>query len=231
MNVNLTLGCKTADNYKIKDYLVVLIDVLRASSTITAAFEKGVKRIYSVKEKKEVLKLKSKNKNLILVGERHGIKIKDFDFGNSPVEIYNLDLKDKEIVFNSSNFSRVLEYYKDSPIIIVGCILNAKAVANYIKLINAKNNIKVLLVQVGTAEIFSEEDHLGSKIILQYLRSRKINLSQKEITYKLINSRNGKYLSSIGYKKDVEFCSILDKFQVVPIKIRENYFRITHQSK
>ena len=75
MNVNLTLGCKTADNYKIKDYLVVLIDVLRASSTITAAFEKGVKRIYSVKEKQEVLKLKSKNKNLILVGERHGIKI------------------------------------------------------------------------------------------------------------------------------------------------------------
>ncbi|MHA1271227.1 MAG: 2-phosphosulfolactate phosphatase [Candidatus Helarchaeota archaeon] len=231
LKISTTLGISEVNKFDIKEYIVVLIDVLRASSTITTLFEQGVLLVYSVKEKKDAIKLKSKFKNYILIGERYGIKIKNFDYGNSPYEIYKHNYKGKKVIFTSSNFSRVLDTYKNAPIIIVGCILNAKSVSEYIKSIVSEKIHKVLLVQIGTAEQPSYEDQLGCKIIYHYLNSQEINFNNEKIHDILIKTPNGKYLTQIGYEKDIEFCSKLNKFKIIPIKKGKDYFEFTHLTK
>ncbi|MHA1229675.1 MAG: 2-phosphosulfolactate phosphatase [Candidatus Helarchaeota archaeon] len=216
---------------KINDSILILIDVLRASSTITTAIAKGTDRVYSLKRKNEAFQLKSTIKDSLLVGERLGIKIKDFDFGNSPSMLYKYNLKGKTIIFTSSNFSNVLQYYNDAPVIIVGSILNAKYVAKYLKMIKITKNYKIILVQAGTSGFYSEEDELGAKLIMHYLKSESDLFTEKEIQHKLLNTRNGKYLTKIGYKEDVEFCAQLNKFKTIPIKFNTRYFFPIHQSK
>jgi 2-phosphosulfolactate phosphatase len=227
MNVTIktTLGSRNLD-INLKEYIVILIDVLRASSTITTLFKKNAKAVHSLKDLEDTYTLKNQFKDNILIGERYGIKIKDFDLGNSPYHIYNLDFTDKEIIFTSSNFSRVLTNFKDAKMILVGCILNARAVALYIKEVMNSND-KILLVEVGTAENFSIEDNLGARIISNYLIPSKIP-EESEIEEILLNSPNGKYLSRMGYKKDVIFCSQLNRFDCVPIRQSNYTFGVIH---
>lgn len=227
MNIRIktTLGSNDL-GLDIKEYIVILIDVLRASSTITTLFQKNAKAVHSLKNLEDTYALKNRIKDSILIGERSGIKIDNFKFGNSPDHIYNHDFTDKEIIFTSSNFSRILTNYKDAKILLVGCILNAKAVAQHIKNIMTQND-KILLVEVGTGESFSIEDNLGARIISHYLIPNKIP-EQSEIEEILLKSPNGRYLSKIGYKKDVIFCSQLNKFDCIPIRKSDYTFGVIH---
>ncbi|MBD3230796.1 MAG: hypothetical protein GF329_21645 [Candidatus Lokiarchaeota archaeon] len=164
-------GNENVDHLDLEKYTIVLIDVLRASSTITTLFDKDLEFLYSVRAKKEAINMKRKNKSRILIGERYGIKIKNFDYGNSPYLINKENFKGKEAVFSSSNFSKVLVKYLKASKVLVGCILNARFISDYI-LANDDFN-KILLVKAGTGGIPSKEDELGCSIIKKYINKEK----------------------------------------------------------
>ncbi|GAB4114966.1 MAG: 2-phosphosulfolactate phosphatase family protein [Candidatus Caldatribacteriota bacterium] len=210
--------------------LVIVIDVLRASSTIITALVKGSKGIIPVfnPEEAQQKKYHFKTEEILLGGERKGKKIKGFDLGNSPLEYLEEVVRDKLIIFSTTNGVKTLERVKNAQEVIIGSFLNLKTVADYC--INFPE--EVLLVCAGKEGKISLEDttcagmlinnfqarHLFSKIerdsnLLAHLLYEKFG---HNILKMLQVSEHGRYLCSLGYLKDLEFCAQTDIFNVLP---------------
>ena len=122
--------------------LTVVIDVLRASNTIISALHKGANYIIPVENLEDAYQLKRINQEYLLSGERNGLPPEGFDFGNSPAEISNLNLKGKVIIFTTSAGTKAIMNAKNANEIIIASYANAEAVADYIKNNDIRKAIK-----------------------------------------------------------------------------------------
>ena len=121
--------------------VAVMVDVLRASTTITVALD-NFNQIIAVKDKEKAIELAGKHQ-AVLAGEREGAKIEGFDTGNSPVEIKNFS--GKCLVLTTSNGTRILEGMNAKA--LIGSFINAKAVAKAASEI-ADNHIEIVMAGV-----------------------------------------------------------------------------------
>ena len=218
-------------NTELAGKLVVIIDVLRASSTIVTALANGCSGfipIFSPDQARKKAQQFERGK-LLLGGEREGIKIEGFDLGNSPREYQREVVKDKTIIFSTTNGVKTLEMVKSAHRIIVGSFLNLQAVCDYCS--NYKGDI--LLICAGKEGKFSLEDAACAGMIINSLRdvfpgdhqASDANFTAQLLCEKFDNnileilrkSQHGGYLESIGLEKDLKFCSQLDLFHIVPI--------------
>ena len=118
MKVSLSLDKSYSED------VAILVDVLRASTTITVAME-NFRTIIPVKSIEEAEKLAEKH-DAVLAGERNGAAIEGFDTGNSPLEISKF--MGDVLVITTSNGTRILEGMKAK--VVIGSFINAEAVAN-----------------------------------------------------------------------------------------------------
>lgn len=191
----------------------IMVDALRASSTITVALN-NFKRIIPCFTPEEALKLKEEYGG-VLAGERMGKKIEGFDIGNTPVGISNLESDEDTLIFTSSNGTRILENMSSK--VLVGSMINAKAVG--LKSIHlADKHIDV--VMAGVKGEFAIEDFLASGEILYWICQNLDNYHLSEyaksailasrdydcLKEAFINSRTSKRLMELGYEEDVDFC-------------------------
>ena len=88
MNATVFFTLQEVDGAVLQDHTAVVIDVLRASSTIVAALAAGAQAIYPVVSTEEAIKLATSlgRGDALLAGERRGLKVEGFDLGNSPRE-------------------------------------------------------------------------------------------------------------------------------------------------
>ena len=108
--------------YKDEFEIVVVIDVLRATSAMCAAFDNGILSIIPVPTIEEALEYKKKG---YLVGaERKGQIVEGFDFGNSPFSYMKEEFRGKEVVLTTTNGTKSLEVAKDAETVVVGSFLN-----------------------------------------------------------------------------------------------------------
>jgi len=218
-------------NTELTGKLVVVIDVLRASSTIVTALANGCQGfipILSPEQAKEEAQ-RFEKKRILLGGERKGKKIKGFNLGNSPRKYKREVVKDKTIIFSTTNGVKTLEMVKNAHRIIIGSFLNLQAVCNYC--IDYKGDI--LIICAGNEGKFSLEDAACAGMLIDSLKNvlsdacqeadsnltaqllyEKFNNSTLEILRK---SQHGRYLESIDLEKELIFCSQLDYFHIVPI--------------
>ncbi len=218
-------------NTELVGKLVVIIDVLRASSTIVTALANGCRGFIpilspdQVKEKAQQFE----KERILLGGEREGIKIEDFDLGNSPGEYKREVVKDKTIIFSTTNGVKTLEMAKGAYRIIIGSFLNLQAVCNYCT--NYQGDI--LIICAGKEGKFSLEDTACAGMMINSLRDVfpggyhevDANLTARLLYEKFGNnimeilrkSQHGRYLESISLVEDLKFCSQLDFFHIVPI--------------
>lgn len=112
------------------DYdVVVVIDVLRATSAICAAFDNGINSIIPVATIEEA---RDYQKRGFLVGaERKGQIVEGFDFGNSPYSYMKPELKGKDVVLSTTNGTRALSIAADAPIVLVGSLLNLDVLTDW----------------------------------------------------------------------------------------------------
>ena len=199
--------------------LSIMVDALRASSTIITALQ-SFKTVIPVKEieKAEILAGKY---NAVLAGERDGAKIEGFDSGNSPIYIKNH--KGNVLVLTTTNGTRILEDISSTNILI-GSFLNTKAVASEaLKL--AEDHIEV--VMAGVNGNFAIEDFLSAGEIISHLQDEKLDemalaalmasSDRIEVDNAVLNSNSASGLQSLGLGKDVEFCLKRDIYNTVPI--------------
>jgi len=218
-------------NTELAGKLVVIIDVLRASSTIVTALANGGRGFIPILSPDQAKKKAQqfKKERVLLGGEREGTKIEGFDLGNSPREYKREAVKDRTIIFSTTNGVKALEMVKDAYRVIIGSFLNLQAVCNYCT--NYQGDI--LIICAGKEGRFSLEDAACAGMIINSLRDVfpgghqevDANLTARLLYKKFGNnileilrkSQHGRYLESIGLGEDLKFCSQLDFFHIVPI--------------
>jgi 2-phosphosulfolactate phosphatase len=212
MKVSLSLDKSYSDD------VAIMVDVLRASTTITVAMN-NFKTIIPVKTIEDAKKLAKKHQAL-LAGERNGAAVEGFDTGNSPVEISKL--RGDVLVITTSNGTRILDDMKAKP--LIGSFVNAKAVAKKAMDI-AESHIEI--VMAGVDGNFAIEDFLGAGEIIRNLKHLKLDemslasimssVDEDMVNDAVKNSRSSGRLSELGLSDDVDFCLRRNIYDSVPV--------------
>jgi 2-phosphosulfolactate phosphatase len=148
----------------------VVLDVLRATSTIVTALQNGAAAVIPVSEISEALETGRRRPDVLLGGERKGVKIRtaegEFDFGNSPREYTPEKVRDKTIVSTTTNGTRALRACAGARLVLAASFLNLGATVNYL---GEKRFEHVLVVCAGTGENLALEDVLAAGALCESL--------------------------------------------------------------
>jgi 2-phosphosulfolactate phosphatase len=140
--------------YENHEAIVVVTDILRASSAIVTAFMNGVDRIIPVGTLEEARAFK--DKGYMVAAERDGI-VRDFaDFGNSPYNFTRERVKGKEIVYSTTNGTNAIHLASTGKQVLIGAYLNLSALAEHIKM----EGRDLLVLCAGWKNKFNLEDTL-----------------------------------------------------------------------
>lgn len=207
----------------------VVIDVLRATSSIVTALENGAAEIIpasSVPQAKRIA-AKFKKPKVCLCGEREGKIIPGFDLGNSPSEFKGAAVKGKTLVMATTNGTGAIAKAKSAANLYITSFLNLQAVADVV----ATDSRDLVLLCAGKEEFFSLEDSVCAGMFLFRLECKKIKMEcndqalaalalYKEWSLDLLRmmkaSVHGKYLTSLGMKKDLFDCIQVNLYKNVP---------------
>lgn len=195
--------------------VAVIIDVFRAFTVEAYLMNNGAGKIIPVGDMNLAYDYKKANPDAILVGERHGVILPGFDYGNSPSQLENALLKDKVIVHTTSAGTQGIANAKNADVILTGSLVNAKAIAEYIK----KNNFKeVSLVCMGLeATKETEEDNLCAYYIKSLLEGTNIDLDREIEKLKVTSGAKffDKSQQEVFPEKDFYLSTDVNKFDFV----------------
>jgi 2-phosphosulfolactate phosphatase len=195
--------------------IAVIIDVFRAFSVGCYAYDSGAVRLIATEKVEEAFLLKKKYSNCVLAGERREKKIEGFDFGNSPTEIIKADLKGKTVIHTTSAGTQGLINASKAEMVITGSLVNASAVANFIKYHNPEH---VSLVAMGfRANESAAEDLLCAELIASLIRGEG-PVSEERI--RGLKETSGKRFfnpENIEFSPPTDFflCTMVDRFNFV----------------
>jgi 2-phosphosulfolactate phosphatase len=154
MNVEVCFSPAIYPDFRKDDSIVVIVDILRATSAIVTAFMNGVNRIIPVATLEEAKEYK--HKGYFVAAERDGI-VRDFaDFGNSPYNFRRELIEGKDIVYSTTNGTNCIMMASHCYKVVIGAYLNLNALAEY--LIFEKKDIVILCA--GWKNKFNLEDSL-----------------------------------------------------------------------
>ena len=198
--------------------LTVVIDVFRCFSLECYLFSQGAERILPAGAVEEALALKERFPDAVLFGERHGRKLPGFAYGNSPSQSRDADFAGKTIIHTTSAGTQGITHAVHASEIITGALVNAGAVAEYIK---SRDPEEVSIVAMGVfGQKSSEEDVLCGEYIRALLLGRAEDFPLKERIEALKNVRAGaKFFSEdeqdVYPRDDFYMCTETDIFPFV----------------
>ncbi len=212
----------------IRDRSVVVIDLLRATSTIVNAIVNGAHKVIPVAEVSEaVAVLRSLDRrDAVLCGEREGLPLPGFDLGNSPADYTRERVGGKTVVITTTNGTSALHAVRNAPNVFLGALSNRRAVAKAL----LEQGKDVCLVCAGTLGRFSADDiycaggivaalrELGAEVSLNDLGivAENLYLTQKP-DYPLIRATyHYSKLLRLGFAADLDCCFTEDTTSVVP---------------
>lgn len=232
--LDICLSPALYDYHKLPDQLVVVIDVIRMSTTICTAFEFGATRVIPVPDIPQALAFKG-TPDCLIAGERDSHKVAGFDFGNSPFEFMTPVMEGKQLVISTTNGTEAIRTAGESPL-IVASFMNEQAVLNY--LLNQHRNI-LLLCSGWHKKVNLEDSLFAGKLALQLtgnsdfvIASDALNmamqlyLNAKDKLYEYVIDRSYRFKDRLYYlEKDIRFCLNPD-IQTDIIPARDKQFLI-----
>jgi len=244
MRADLYFTPQQTDELSLRDRIVVVIDVLRASTTIASALRNGAKEVIPVSSVERAVKISGHlfGDVILLGGERNGKMIQGFSLGNSPAEYTEERVKGKSIIFSSTNGSHAIERARFAQTLLVCGFVNISAVVNELRLLKSD----FVVVCSGSDGKFSIEDSVCAGLLLHRLiegHAADLALSDaanaavllfkahsRNILKMVKGSEHGKYLAEIGFGDDLKTCAEIDSIPVLPQMI-ENVIRIRQDSE
>ena len=206
----------------------LVIDLLRASTTICRALSSGARDVIPVETPGKAQELRNSigRDGVLLGGERQGVIIEGFDLGNSPAEYLPERVVGKSIIFCSSNGSGALLAAGDAPRLAIAGLVNAAAAVEW--LVAAPGD--VLLVCSGQTGRFSAEDaacagYLASRLVRRGLspgndaaRAAILVAAEAGDHWQafLEHTDHGRYLISLGFGPDLSTAAAVDSLPLVP---------------
>jgi 2-phosphosulfolactate phosphatase len=195
--------------------IAVIIDVFRAFSVACYAYDAGVSSIIATDEVEEAFRLKERNRNSLIAGERDEKKVDGFDFGNSPTEILQNDLSGRILIHTTTAGTQGIVNAVNADIVISGSFVNAGAIVRYIKKIDPEY---VSLVAMGyRALISAEEDLLCAEYITDGLLGRK-TVTDELVAGLMQTSGNRFFLKAnreFSPPSDFFLCTMKDRFDFI----------------
>ena len=211
--------------------VVVVIDVLRATSAICTAFHYGVDKIIPVSTLDQAIEYK--DKGFHVAAERKGKIVSGFEFGNSPLTYTNDKLKDQTLVLTTTNGTKAINMAKDIEHLLIGSFLNLDAIINYL----IELNKSALILGSGWENKFCLEDSIcAGAISEQLLKTNKFkcnNDSTIAAKYLFLSAKSNyfgylkasshrKRLKKLNLNEDIKYCLTPNQTDVIPV--REDYY-------
>jgi len=209
--------------------VIIVIDVLRSCSTIVTALANGATCIIPVKTILEARKLKKRHPRFVVAGERKGLKPKGFDLGNSPLEFSHRNVAGRGIILTTTSGTKAISSSQKGKWVLIGAFLNAKAIAEASLKIAEKEKTGISLVLAGKEGRFSLEDFFCAGAIAESFPNGMIELcdavmaalqsfkgARHSLDTTVKQGSHARYLEKKGFNHDVEFCSKMNVFNVVP---------------
>lgn len=217
---------------------VVVVDVLRATTTIVSALNNGCTGVMpqpSVEAARATYQ--QIKEDSVIGGERGGQIVEGFHQGNSPIEYTPTVIKDKTLILATTNGTVAMEHCRAAKRVLIGAMVNLSAVARQIK-----QDCQVTVVCSGTDRCITSEDVLFAGALLERIIALRIEASQpagqltdmasialghwkttrqaldqgKPLADFFRNARGGLNLVKIGHDSDIVFASQIDTFDLVP---------------
>ncbi|MEG0914286.1 MAG: 2-phosphosulfolactate phosphatase [Christensenellaceae bacterium] len=213
----------------LRECTAIMIDALRASSTIITAISNGCDRIVPTAEANEAAAIKKISEgNVLLCGEIAAQKVGGFDLGNSPLEYTQEVVSEKIIIFSTTNGSVAIKGMAEAQDVLIGTFINAAAVAKKAY----KLDRDIMIVCAGTKGKFSTDDIIAMGCIIDRLLKLDESIeiddmgrmalklyddSKNDILTALEGSVHFEYLKQLKLYDDLEYCVREDLFDVVPV--------------
>lgn len=226
MNIEVCYSPQSYPLFHKPNTIVVVIDVLRATSAITTAFFNGVAKMIPISTLEEAKQYKENG--FLVAAERDGEIIEGFDLGNSPFGYMNPRVKGKTIAITTTNGTQAIDAAKHANKIIIGSFLNLDTVIEYLN----KEKKDVLFLCAGWKNKFNLEDTLFAGAVAQSLINKYdfnsdcdstiaaielYNLAKLDIYTFLANSSHRKRLAKLDLERDINYCLTPNQCPVLPI--------------
>jgi 2-phosphosulfolactate phosphatase len=205
--------------------IVVVIDILRATSAMVTAIAHGAAGVIPVAKVEEARALAGKG--YILAAERDGRVVEGFDYGNSPFSFMGDSIRGKTLVLSTTNGTQAIEAARNAHALIVGAFTNLSAVCEWL----SRQGRGVLLLCAGWKNKFNLEDSIFAGAVAQKLLEQGYstdcdstrasvhlwNLSKHDLNGFLEDSSHRNRLGRLELKKDIAYCLQTDISDAIPV--------------
>ena len=209
-----------------ENYVVVIVDILRATTAICTAFNNGAVEIVPVAKIEETKNYRPLG--YMIAGERNGIVIDGADFGNSPFNFTEENVKGKKIVITTTNGTQTIEMAKSCDTVVLGAFTNISVLAEWL----SKQKKNVVIFCSGWKNKFNIEDTIFAGALIEKLQSLsnyEVNcdssiaaidlwdLAKTNVLEYVEKASHRHRLQKLGLDDVLEFCFTEDTTPVVPI--------------
>ncbi|HET8858299.1 2-phosphosulfolactate phosphatase [Marivirga sp.] len=221
--IDVCLTPELLHQYDLEHKIVVVVDILRATSCMVSGLANGVKEIVPVSTLEECKALQ--DVGYLAAAERDGSKAEGFDMGNSPFEYMSEKVKGQKVAVTTTNGTLAIHKSLAAKEILIGAFLNLKALTDY--LINKEEDIVVLCA--GWKGKFNLEDTLFAGALCNQLKSKfefacdaplaaeaMYITAKKDMMRYMNDSSHAKRLAKLSVVKDIEFCIQESIYEVIP---------------
>lgn len=225
--------------YNVEEYIVVIIDIFRATSSICYGIDNGAEAIIPVAEVEECLAYREQNPDYLLAAERNGEVVEGFDFGNSPFSYTADKVAGKTVVLTTTNGTQALYLSRKAKQIVIGSFLNLTPLCNWLK----TTHENVLLVCAGWKYNFNLEDTLFAGAVIEQLKAGPykpddaaiaandlFQSGKHDIAAYLKKTSHSERLKQLGIEEDIAFCLYTDTTTAIPVLLNNKLVKLTREA-
>jgi 2-phosphosulfolactate phosphatase len=205
----------------------IVVDVLRASTTIAAMFGRRVERVAVAQDATMARQWKAISPKWKLAGEEKSLKPAGFDFGNSPIELGSANLAGLSVILSTSNGTRALRSCRQAEAVYSGALVNGPAVVK--QAIADERDVTIVCAGTGLGtQVAMEDVYAAGKLISFAVERGQLDITDgARIALAVVArfgspfsafaaSSHGKRLISLGMSSDLEACSEIGTSESIP---------------
>jgi len=233
MRIQVVPTAQHAQDIDCNGKIVVVIDVLRATSVITTALDNGAQEVIPVRtvEEAQSLYATSDASKTLRGGERNALKIEGFDLSNSPLEYKKKVVEGKTVIITTTNGTNAINNVKGADEVVLACFRNVAAVADHLVGLSHRGSRDIIIVCAGTEGRFSLDDGLCAGMLIELLKQKTevetddlgllvtqyYNNSKANLLSALSGCFHLKRLFTMGFYDDIRFCLETNCVTTVPV--------------
>ena len=233
MRVDVYFGAQSVAPAEAANRVVVVIDVLRASTTIAVALANGARTVIPL-ESSDAVVTRAKafeRADVRMAGERKMLPIPGFDFGNSPREFTRNAIEGKTVLMTTSNGTHAIAASQGARDVIIGSYVNFSAVATVLRTA-LRGNTDIAIVCAGREHQFALEDAGCAGRYVYHVTKRMSNVDTNDAAQACVlldrkyadnvlrlfdASEHGRALRAAGFAEDLAACAEIDSYPIIPV--------------